>query len=60
MITLVTILLERQLMNIDEKSKQLVESKQAYIPSYGPNHGSPSNSMHSGFNLPSRPVTGHL
>lgn len=45
-------------MNTDEKSKQLAESKQAYIPSYGPIE-SPSNSMPSVFNLPSRPVTGH-
>ena len=51
--------LGRQLM-ADEKSKQQVESKQVYVPSYGPTApGSPSNSMHSILNLSPRPVTGH-
>ena len=44
-------------MGVDEKSKQQVESKQVYVPLIGPE--SPSNSMHSVLNLPSRPVTGH-
>src|SRR5215471_2327313 len=58
MITPVTVLLERQFMGVDEKSKQQVDSKQTYVTSYAPIE-SPSNSMFSVLNLPSRPVTGH-
>src|ERR1700736_5972276 len=43
---------------IDEKSKQQVESKQySFNPSYGGNPVSPTNSVLSGFNIPTRPGT---
>ena len=47
-------------MRVDEKLKQQVESKQVYNPSYAHTvPESPSNSIHSVLNLPSRPVTAH-
>ena len=61
MTTLVISLFGTKMIDIvDEKSKQLVESKQIYNQGYGQNApGSPSNSMHSVLNFPSRPATSH-